>query len=185
MNDSAIAYRKEEYDGEIYHMTLICVNNHHVDCVFFKLRGTTNISEGIRSILWAFSLFILIILNLAAKFDGSIGASQFNTSSICPGCTTATTALPTTPYPLGLLDDPAFHWAVIGAGVGIGALLCLIIISCSIWCFLLHRKSRLSVNMVNPFYEAFKEVTSPSPVTIGTVNKEGAAEQNFPVISPL
>ena len=78
------------------------------------------------------------LINLAAKFDGIIEALQVYVPASC------ITAPPPPITTTRLLDDPTFHWVLIGAGGGLGVLLCLIIVSCSTWCFLLHRKSRHS-----------------------------------------
>ena len=45
VNSSALAYEEREYDGEVYLMNLTC-NNHLVDCVIFKLNGTTDLTRG-------------------------------------------------------------------------------------------------------------------------------------------
>ena len=46
VNSLALAYMRKEYDGEVYCMNLTC-NNILVDCVFFKLNGTTDLTKGL------------------------------------------------------------------------------------------------------------------------------------------
>ena len=35
-----------DYDGEVFRMNIVCDANTNVDCVFFKLNGTADLTKG-------------------------------------------------------------------------------------------------------------------------------------------
>ena len=42
----SLLYNLMDYDGEVFRMNIVCDANTNVDCVFFKLNGTTDLREG-------------------------------------------------------------------------------------------------------------------------------------------
>ena len=43
-----LTYNRTDYDGEVFRMNIVCDANTNVDCVFFKLNGTTDLTRGIQ-----------------------------------------------------------------------------------------------------------------------------------------
>ena len=41
-----LTYNRTDYDGEVFRMNIVCDNNDLVNCVFFKLNGTTDLRKG-------------------------------------------------------------------------------------------------------------------------------------------
>ena len=41
-----LPFNRTDYDGEVFRMNIVCDDNHLVDCVFFKLNGTTDLRKG-------------------------------------------------------------------------------------------------------------------------------------------
>ena len=45
MSSGDFPYERTDYDGEVYRMDINCSNT-AIDCVYFKLNGTTDLTEG-------------------------------------------------------------------------------------------------------------------------------------------
>ena len=46
VNKNAFPYEEMDYEGELYRMNISCEGNLNIDCVFFKLNGTTDLTGG-------------------------------------------------------------------------------------------------------------------------------------------
>ena len=125
-------------------MNFSCEGNRNVDCVFFKLVGTTDLTGG--KSIFGHTVISLFKIQLAGKFNGTI--SPINTNIACSLPTTPPLTIPTTPNTTTIpittstTDQPGSddNYIIIGSALGISLLLCFIIILCIVIC-LLHKRN--------------------------------------------